>query len=345
MSRVPPSARSIVRIALGVSLAAVLLAACGSAAVVTPGVVGSPSISISVPLATVACTTSNSCVAVGTSNATVGPVSVGQYRRPNGQWSPLAVPSVPSSSIASASCWHSQCLVGGSSLNGDVIWRYDAITHSVVSLAAPSGGSDVHALTCYAALSCALVDAGVVGPPRFATTADGGTSWTTPIPIAPASHDTVTGLACASELHCIVAGETPSDLLTLNVTIDGGATWTSLATPPSWTALSSIECRAVHCVALVTTSSGSRFVRSSTFAARWTGTALSGTAIALACTTLSHCVIVGNIGPSAPWLATVHNNTVHVTSLQYVPTPLLSVACGTTICAAIGVTTVLTLTP
>ena len=345
MSRVPAGARSIVRIALGVSAAAVLLAACGTATVVTPHVVGSPSISISVPLATVACTASNSCVAIGTSNNTVGPVSVGQYRRPNGRWSPLAVPSVPSSSIALASCWRSQCLVGGSSLSGDVLWRYDAITQSVLPLAAPPGGSDVHALSCYAALSCALVDAGVVGPPRFAITADGGTSWTTPIPITPMNHDTVTGLACASEFHCIVASETPSDLLTLIVTIDGGATWTSLTTPASWMALSSIECRGEHCVALVTTSNGSRFVRSSSFATGWTGKTLSGTAIALACTTLSHCVIVGNIGPSTPWLVTVHRNTVRGTTLQYVPTPLLSVACGTTICAAIGLTTVLTITP
>jgi hypothetical protein len=338
-------AHSIVRKLLGASLASVLLAACGTTTVIGPRVVGVPSISISVPLETVACTTSNSCVAIGASNATVGPLSVGQYRRPSGRWSPVAVPWVPSSSIAMASCWHTQCLLGGSSPNGDLLWRYDATTHSVASLAAPTGGSDVRALSCYAALSCALIDAGVMGSPRFAITADGGTTWTTPTPVAPANRGTVTGVACAVEFHCIISFQTPAHQTNLYVTSDGGTTWTSLATPSSWTAFSSISCRGVHCVAIVMTPNGSRFVRSSTFATHWSGVALSGTALALACTTRSHCVIVGNNGPGAPWLAIVHNSAVRSATLQYVPTPLLSVSCGRTICSAVGVTTVVALSP
>lgn len=345
MSRVPVNARSIARVFVGTSVAALLLAACGATTIVAPRIKGLPSISISVPLSAVGCTLSNSCVAVGTSNATVGPTSVGQYRRPSGRWSPLAVPWVASSSVGLSSCWSSQCLLGGSSPSGDLLWRYDATTHTVVSLVAPTGGTDVHALSCYATLSCAMVDAGVVGPPRVTFTTDGGTTWTTPTPIAPASHDTVSTITCTSELRCVVAAATTSDLLALYVTSDGGAAWTLLATPPSWSSLSSMDCRGVHCVALVTTSNGSRFVRSSKFATRWAGSPLSGTAIALACTTLSHCVVVGSNGPSTPWLASVHHATVGAETLQYVPSPLLGVACGTTICTAIGVTTVVSLAP
>lgn len=345
MSRVLANARSTAQIMLGATFAAVFLAACGTTTSAPPHVVGIPSFSISVPLTTVACTTSNSCIAVGTSSAPVGPVTAGQYRRPSGQWSPLLVPSAPSSSLTLASCWSTQCLFGGSSSSEDLLWRYDATTHTVALVAAPNGGADVHALSCYATLSCALVDAGVVGPPRFASTTNGGTSWTTPTPIALANHDTVTGIACTSELHCLVSGNTPAQRLQLFVTTDGGVSWTAISAPASWNALSSLDCHGAHCVALATTSLGSRLVRTSTFAVHWSGVALPETAVALACTKLSHCVIVGKNGSDVPWLAIVRNSSVTNATLQYVPNPLQSVACGVTVCATIGVTTVATVTP
>jgi hypothetical protein len=50
-------------------------------------------------------------------------------------------------------------------------------------------------------------------------------------------------------------------------------------------------------------------------------------------------------GSSSPWLATVTSGSVTSVKLKYVPTQIADVACGSKICAAIGVTTVLALRP
>ena len=69
MIRVPALARSLVRVTALCSAAGIVLASCGTTPViVTPVVTGLPAISISVPLSNVACTTDNTCVAIGTSN-------------------------------------------------------------------------------------------------------------------------------------------------------------------------------------------------------------------------------------------------------------------------------------
>ena len=81
MIRVPASVRSLVRIVTMCSRRRqCCLASCATPAIVTPHVTGLPAVSISVPLSTVACTTDNSCVAIGTSNLDVSPTSVGEYR-------------------------------------------------------------------------------------------------------------------------------------------------------------------------------------------------------------------------------------------------------------------------
>jgi hypothetical protein len=84
-------------------------------------------------------------------------------------------------------------------------------------------------------------------------------------------------------------------------------------------------------------------VRSSTFTAQWTGVALHQHASALACVTFTTCVVVGENAKTAPWLATVKDKVLTSDTLRYVPTPLLGVACGSKVCAAIGVTTLLSL--
>jgi len=92
MNRVSAHVRSLVRTAVVCSVAGVVLASCATSTVTkSPRVSGLPAISISVPLSSVACTTDNSCVALGTSNLDVSPTSVGEYRSANGRWSPLTV--------------------------------------------------------------------------------------------------------------------------------------------------------------------------------------------------------------------------------------------------------------
>jgi hypothetical protein len=48
---------------------------------------------------------------------------------------------------------------------------------------------------------------------------------------------------------------------------------------------------------------------------------------------------VGQSANGSGWLSVVHDKTSTDVSLRYVPSPLLSAACGSKVCAAIGVTT------
>jgi hypothetical protein len=297
-----------------------------------------------VPLETVACTTSNSCIAVGTSSATLGPPSVGQFRLASGRWRPIVVPAVASSFVAAASCWATKCLLGGSQPSGDLMLRYDSLRRTVTSLRTPPGAYGINAVNCYAAQSCAIVDI-TTGGARFSATSDGGETWTTPLPIAMTTGDTVTGLACAAEFNCVVATTSTSKHLLLYTTTDGGATWVANATPGSWRVLRSLWCHRARCVGLVETADASRIIRSSTFGRHWSSMALAQNGDALACTPSGRCVVAGQKGSEEPWLATLRATTLTTLALRYVPSPLLDVACGSKVCVAIATTTVLALRP
>ena len=344
-----PTGRSVhtfvLRVAI-VSLAALALSACGtSTSTSAPHVVGVPSIGISVPLQSVACTRSDSCVAVGTQSASIGPTSVAQYRLPGGRWAPIGLPPTTSPSIDATSCWRSACLVAGASSNGDLVWRYDGMRRTVSVAAAPSGGLDVSAIDCYSSEACALVDIGASATARLSFSVDGAVTWTTPVPISLAPNGSVTAISCVSSTKCMVASTSSANSLSLLVTSDAGATWTTLTTPSTWQILRSVLCRASHCVALVTSSNGSRLVRTSNFGGTWRVTALAKSADAMACTSLQSCVVVGQQNAAAPWLALIRGTSVEDATTTYVPSPLVDVACGTTTCAAIGVTTVVALKP
>jgi hypothetical protein len=345
MSRASTSVRRACRAATGVLAAGLTLAACGTTAG-TAYVVGFPSRSISVPLRVVACTTSNSCVAVGTSGSDVGPSSVGEFRRPNGQWTPLYVPAAPSSLVTTSACWDSACLIGGTQPTGDLLWAYDATTRTVTTLATPHAGQGVSALSCFASESCAVIDSlGVAEGARISFTIDGGASWTTPLSMSWSIGDPVTAVSCADALNCLVAATAAGGRALVEVTLDGGVTWTVRPTSPTWNSLSSLSCTGLRCVGLASTSSGAVVERTQTFARTWSSVALNQRANALACTSYTKCVVVGQTKSNNPWFATLRHRALHVEPLKYVPTPLTSAACGAKVCVAIGVSTVLALRP
>ncbi len=203
----------------------------------------------------------------------------------------------------------------------------------------------MNAISCDAGRSCAVIDTGAGTSPRLSVTPDGGATWTTPHVIDAAKGDVVTAFACASEFHCLVATTTPTGALNLFATSDGGMSWSLTTTPVTWTALRSLHCRARRCVAVVSSTTGDRFVRTTNFGERWRGVALAHGANAVACTAFATCVVAGLNGTSGAWLGIVHGRTVTSATLQYVPSPLLGVACGSRVCAAVGVTTVLALAP
>ncbi len=321
--------------------AALVLASCGVAKVTIQRVNGTPARSISVPLTNVGCALNDYCVAIGTSSANVGPTSVAEFSTPLGHWFSLALPATASPLITSAACTSTQCLLGGSQPGHDLLWRFNSVGHVLGLATPPPGGIGVDALTCDE-LNCALIDTNALGAtPRLSLSADGGLTWTDPLDMTWANGDAITSLACGAVFDCVVSALSPSHQVVLYVTRDGGSTWTQRVTPATWTMLTSLSCAKLRCVALANTSGASKLVRSSNLGESWTGVSLKQTANSLACTTLTSCVVVGQLSNAAPWLATLHTGTTTNVTLRYVPTPLLGVACGTKTCAAIGVTTLL----
>lgn len=349
MSRVPTNVRSWAKVCVAGAVAALVLASCGTAAVVpSPPVSGVPSISISVALTSVGCTT-NSCVAIGASTIDDSPMSVGELRGVSGGWKGIATPTVTSAvSFQGSSCWADTCMFVGQDATGDVIWRFEASTGLVSRVNPPSGGTGVQAVSCYASLSCATIDDATGSAPRFETTSDGGDTWSTPV-LLPQSGDTVRFLACGTSLDCIVAMSSSNNFVDIYATLDGGNTWTQRTTSVTsgWETLTSMTCRKLVCVGLAQEQSRWHIVRTATLGRTWSVkspfSVAVNTAPTFACSTLTRCVLGGTKDGSTPWLATYNDGALKAQRLKYIPSPILQLACGHKICAGIGVTTLLAL--
>ena len=351
MIRVPALARSLVRVTALCSAAGIVLASCGTTPViVTPVVTGLPAISISVPLSNVACTTDNTCVAIGTSNLEVSPTSVGEYRTETGRWTSITVPTTDTSTyVQASSCWSDGCLFVGSQSSGDLVWRYDATSQTISALTAPTGASGVAAVSCYGAMTCAVLDNAKSGS-RILFTNDGGTSWSVPLAVGVPSQDSASSLACTSASHCIASFLNASNGIVVAASLNGDTPWETLTSRSTltWGALTSLTCAGHKCVGLAKLFTGWRIVRTNNFGTSWSKVAsLHGSISSLACTSLQRCVVGGmtNFQSSIPLLATVASGSVKVAKLKYVPSPIADVACGSKICTAVGVTTVVTLKP
>jgi hypothetical protein len=325
--------------------AGLVLSGCASA-VIDSHVIGSPSKSISVPLRIVACTSADSCIAVGTSGSASGTTTVGESRPKNGSWTSLVVPAAPSSMVTSSACWSDGCLIGGSQPSGALLWRYDAKGRSVRVATIPHAGQAVSAMSCFGDLTCAAVaSTGVTDNFRLSFTSDGATTWSAPQPMTWSSGGAVMALACVDVDHCLATATVANASALVEATSDGGANWTKVNSSTSWISLSSLTCAKQHCVGLASTSNGSLVVRSGDFGQSWTSIGAGAMTSAIACTFASRCVLVGRVNAQTPWLATLHKKKFVAKSLLYVPAPLTDVSCGATICAAIAPNTVLTLRP
>ncbi len=327
----------------GVALAGVALAGCGVARVVVPPVTGVPSESLSVPLRTVACATDNVCVAVGATSAAVAVTTVGEYRTATGGWRALVVPTANSPLITTSSCASDQCLIGGSQLTGDLLWRFDASTATVSALAAPPQGQGVVALSCFSSSSCAMVDSSsTAGHARLSISHDGGVTWSSPVTLGWAARDTISALTCTSATDCLAVGEAPGRPARVEATTDAGVTWAPLSTPATWSSLTSLTCRAQLCAGLATTDQGSALVRSRDAGVTWTTTILPETATAVSCASAQRCVLAG-ASAHGGWLARVNARRVTTVALRYVPSTLIALSCGTGVCTAVGPSTLVAL--
>lgn len=341
MNHRPGHARAAALLA-ALAVGALALTSCATTAVVKvpPRLSGTPAISISVPLSEVSCTLNDVCVAAGSASGALGPTSVAEFSSPKGHWFNLVLPSSGPDLLSSVACSGKQCLLGGSRPGHDLLWLFDSHTHALAAVTPPVGGIGVSALTCDAT-QCAMIDTATTGEPRFSLSDDAGATWSTPNPLAWAKGDAVTTFSCGSSLQCAIGVITASHHFALYVTVDGGATWSERVTPSSWTTLTSLTCEARRCEGLATTNHASLLVRTTTFADKWKSTELTHSASALACFAFRRCVVVGQRSNGEPWLATVRGATDSRVVLRYVPSPLLGVACGSKVCAAIAVTTVL----
>lgn len=323
------------------ALSALLLASCAQTAVVPPARLrGTPAISFSVPLSEVACTLNDVCVATGAASNGLGPTSVAEFSSPKGNWFNLTLPSGAPTLLTSVACAGDQCLLGGSRPGQDLLMSFATHGDALSTLVAPTGGIGVSALACNAG-ECGLIDTGTTGEPRFSLSTDEGSTWTTPVALAWAKGDAITAFSCASVDDCAVGVLTVGHQFALYLTTDEGATWTEATTPAAWTTLTSLSCLGKRCEGLASTGTSSLLVRSKTFTRTWSSTKLARAASALACFTFNRCVVVGEGSSDKPWLATIRDADATNVDLRYVPSPLLDVACGTKVCAAIGVTTLL----
>lgn len=323
-----------------VTVSALVLAGCATAAVVAPSprLEGTPSLSISVPLTQVGCTLDDVCAAFGASATSEGPAAVGEFKTARSPWINLALPAVVPPVLSALACGGTTCLVGGSSGGADLLWQFDALAHKVTVASAPQGGSGVDALACGASF-CALIDVGDGAVPRLSFLASDATSWSVPVELSWAKGDAITSLACSSATTCVVSALDDDQRLVVEATASAGATWAVRSTPSAWTTLSSLTCQGQRCVGLAGTSGDSLVVRTTALGKSWRDQTLPARASALACTSVTSCVAVGQRAGGEPWLATIERGTTSKVTLRYVPTPLLDTACGTKVCAAIGVTT------
>jgi hypothetical protein len=341
MSQALFRARTTLGLIAAIAVGALVLASCGTVAVKKQvHLSGTPALSISVPLSNVGCTLNDACVAVGTSSANVGPTAIAEFSSPKGNWFNLALPPTPSPLITSTACSGTQCLLGGSRPGGDLLWLFEATGHVLSAVTTPTGGIGVDALSCNG-LNCAFVDTSAQGgTTRFSESANGGTTWSTPLAMPWSQGDAITTLSCATASDCLVGSLSAQHKFSLYATTDAGVTWSANETPSSWSTLSSLSCQKRDCVALASTAKASKLVRSKNAGRTWSSLSLGEEASAVACTT-SNCVVVGQRSNGKAWLATVHDGTTVNVALRYVPSPLLNVACGTKVCAALGVTTLL----
>jgi hypothetical protein len=324
------------------AVGALVLASCGTPAPKKVSVVhlsGTPALSFATPLTSVACTRNDVCVAIGSSSTGAGPTSVVEFATPHGNWFNVSLPSSTSILLTSVSCTGSQCLLAGSSPGSDVLWLFDSHTHALSILTPPSGGIGASAVTCNQVV-CGLIDTGADGVPRFLASTDAGTSWSTPEPLHFAKGDVISDFTCATPSACALGLVTLSHQFSLYVTTDAGTSWQYRAVPSSWTTMTSLSCTARKCDALASTASTSLLVRTTNFAVTWKTITLSSSASAAACTELTSCVVVGQRAGEA-WLVTMQRSTSSPVMLKYVPSPLLGVACGAKVCAAIAITTLL----
>lgn len=356
---VVPSAR---RLAVAVALAGLLLAACGRSAS-TPSaadslsVTGTPSLNISVPLTTVGCTTTDYCLAVGTTTLDSGSTSAAQVSGPTGGWHSITISPIPAGSVSRVACGAHTCLISGRDATGTFLLTWSVGDASTTAVSLPDKFLGIADLTCSptntADICTAVSDS---EPPAFAVSQNFGRTWTPLILLSQwltATQATIVDVRCsttscaavgttATGLSAVYVNPAPSTSTTSSVSTTSTTMPSSSATVSSTLSLARKTLVATWCVNLAPTHCTVvvRAADSATSATSFSGVGRHHVVVpaghTIACAALTGCVSITTSGGLA---VTNWHHALSVTQ-TYVLDKWVSVACGTTRCAAVSATTV-----
>ena len=321
-------------------------------------------------LASVSCTTSTFCMAVGTQNLGAGGGTLAEVWN-GSSWSTVPSPNVPGSSgdgLVSVACVGTTfCLaVGGSNFGGAVAEAWNGTDWSLVTPATPSALAELTSVGCASVMSCEIL--GRSGNNEvFGNQWNGSaltavpaqtppTSGSYPTPVSDASS-----IDCTSASWCLAVGDTDVQLQSSAPFSEvwNGSAWTLVTTPQPSTGigslLRSLSCAGPSfCQAVGQNNTGSL---AQTLVETWNGSSWAITPGAntspsvtqnlrgVDCFSATTCSAVGTVG-SGSTLAEVWNgrtwsivpNTPQAgTSGSPLPTSLAAVSCVTeAACTAVG---------
>ena len=291
----------------------------------TSQVNGEPTLSLSVPIMASACTLNDTCIVLGSSSGTGTGATLGEVAH-QATWQPLSLPQSKTATFQGSSCWESGCIIFGSTIDGDLLWHFNANSNAVTSLTPPTVSPAVEVVSCYAARSCSVIDmGGGNSAPQVYSTSDAGATWSTPISIP---FD-ATGLACTSLERCVATSSSATWR-----TIDGGMTWKQSSTIGG--TLQNPYCSKDICVANDTNTAHDHLWRSTDFGKNWSSTLLTDRTFAFACLSVSHCVAAGQTKDSTGAVTNAVDGGLSELVVNYFPNPITTLACGKSRCVAGG---------
>jgi hypothetical protein len=272
-----------------------------------------------------ACTSNNTCFVLGSSSGTGTGATSAQVSKGT-SWASLDLPHANSPTFQGSSCWNDGCIIFGSSIDGDLLWRFSSTSASVVALASPTISSAVEAVSCFAPNSCAVIDmGGKDSAAQFFLTTDAGVTWTSRV----ATPFDATSLSCTSSKRCVAASANSTWS-----TSNSGQTWFQ-STPLTGT-LTNLSCSLSNCVAKDTGTTHSHLWRSSDFGKTWTASLIAGQTFAFACLNTEHCVSAGQNKVGTGMVTAITGSSFSPLPVSYFPNPITTLACGSSRCVAGG---------
>ncbi len=262
---------------------------------------------------------------LGSSSGTGTGVALGEVAR-GSTWKSLNIPATNSATFQGGSCWTTGCIIYGSTINGDLLWRFRSATNVVTPLTPPTPSPAVEAVSCFSSNSCAIIDmGGGNSAPQFFTTTNAGATWSTPTK----TPFDATSLSCVTELECVATSKASTWR-----TSDGGTNWKE----STFTAgtLINLSCFNTSCVATDTNKAHSHVWRSSDSGKSWNSTALIDKTFAFACLSDSRCVSAGQTSTATGAVSTITGSSISELVVNYFPNPITTLACGKTRCVAGG---------